>query len=125
MCSIRPEFFGGEEKKGIKQTPPNFQVRTGKPATSTKARLAWNSKVSPKQTFLSLFLQCVWYFISIFRSNPSKTEAKSVRSKGGAWKRAAKQVAGMLMIASLILWVSHTTSLSPAQRVSHTNSHIC
>lgn len=114
---------GGQGKKGTK-TRVNFRS-TQETEQQVKTRLALNSKVSSEQTFLSLCLQCLWYFISIFHSNPSKTEEKSVRSKGGVWKKTVKQVAGILMIASFILWVSHTTSLSPAQSISHTNSHIC
>lgn len=49
----------GEEKKGVHQTPPNFQVHAGKSSNKYKACLAPNSKVSPEQTFLSLCLQCV------------------------------------------------------------------
>lgn len=73
----------GEEKKGVHQTPPSFRVCAGKSSNKYKACLAPNSKVSPEQTFLSLCLQCVRYFISIFRSNPSKTEAKKVSDQKG------------------------------------------
>lgn len=75
-------FFGGR-KKGIKQNPPNFQVGTGNPATSTKA--AWLATLKFCQSRLSYHSAYNVYDTLLASSAviPAKLKEKSVRSKGG------------------------------------------